>query len=300
MTAMEQSVEQAAELSADRTGADPVHSQREPLGPDSLTWRRFGDLRIALLMLWSGTLQGMHPVISAALIEHSDFFDNAVNRLLRSGGPIVDVVYHGAAAGRAVRGHHDRIEGRDEHGRYYHALHADPYYWAHATFVQSQYVVAEFCGERLSEDDKERLYQESIRWYGQYGLSMRPVPPDYRAFRVYWDRMLTEVLTRTPAIERSPLLSGDPGPSPFPEVPEPVWQLVGPPLVRGLNWVARGLMPEPARRALGWSWSPAEQRSLRVVGEVIRTGFRLLPPSYRLAPRARAAYVRAAAEGRAS
>jgi hypothetical protein len=31
-------------------------------------------------------------------------------------------------------------------------------------------------GEPLSDDDKERLYQESIHWYARYGLSMRPVP----------------------------------------------------------------------------------------------------------------------------
>src|SRR5882724_10479882 len=89
------------------------------LGPDSLTWRRFGDLRISLLMTWAGTLQAMHPVISTALLEHSDVFENPVARLLRSGGPIVDVVYAGPSAGARVRGYHRGIEGVDERGERY-------------------------------------------------------------------------------------------------------------------------------------------------------------------------------------
>jgi uncharacterized protein (DUF2236 family) len=285
----------SVELVSTRPAEPAAEGAREPLGPSSLTWRRFGDLRTALLMVWAGTLQGMHPVISAALLEHSDVFDNPFNRLLRSGGPIVDVVYQGAEAGRRVRGYHDRIDGRDEQGRYYHALQADPYYWAHATFVQTQYVIAEFCGEPLDEAGRERLYQESIRWYGQYGLSMRAVPRDYRGFVEYWEHMVTDVLARTPAIERSPLTRGDPGPAPFPEIPEPVWALVGPPVLRGLSWLARGLLPEPARDTLGWSWTAAEQRRLRLLGSAIRTGFRMLPPRYRLSARARAAFDRAGA-----
>jgi uncharacterized protein (DUF2236 family) len=261
-----------------------------PLGPDSLTWRRFGDLRISLLMTWAGTLQAMHPVISTALLEHSDVFENPVARLLRSGGPIVDVVYAGPSAGARVRGYHRGIEGVDERGERYHALHPEPYYWAHATFLAMQYVVAEYFAEPLSDADKERLYQESIRWYAQYGLSMRAVPPDYAAFLRYWEHTVADVLLESGAIRRSALHGAGPVPPPAPWIPPALWRLLGMPLVGLEMWLARGLLPAAARARLGWRWSAREEWGLRLFGRVVRTAFRLVPPAYRLAPTPRRAF----------
>ncbi|WP_199430880.1 oxygenase MpaB family protein [Qaidamihabitans albus] len=265
-----------------------------PLGPESLTWRRFGDLRTALLIGWAGTLQAMHPVISTALVQHSDVFGNPVNRLLRSAGPIVEVVYRGRPAGTRVRDLHHGIEGSHADGRRYHALNPEPYFWAHATFLATQYVVAERFGDPLSEAEKERLYQESIRWYAHYGMSTRVAPPDYRAFRAYWERMVSEVLVRSAAIERSPLHRGERTPSPFPWLPAPVWAVLGP-VFSGLQmWLARGLLPPAARETLGWDWSAGDERRLRVFAFAVRTVFRLVPAPYRLAPAARRAYREAA------
>ncbi|PRX45401.1 uncharacterized protein (DUF2236 family) [Prauserella shujinwangii] len=261
-----------------------------PLGPESLTWRRFGDLRLALLIGWAGTLQAMHPVISAALVQHSDVFANPVHRLLRSAGPIIDVVYLGRAAGARVRRYHHGIEGDDAEGRRYHALHPDPYFWAHATFVAMQYAAAGYFTAPLSDEEKERLYAESLRWYAQYGLSMRNVPPDYAAFRAYWEHVVCRVLVRTAAIERSPLHRGERTPAPHPWLPAPVWFVAGPVFTGVQMWVARGLLPGPARAALGWRWTAADERALRAFGFAVRTAFRLLPPRLRLVPRARRAY----------
>ncbi|MCZ4586755.1 MULTISPECIES: oxygenase MpaB family protein [Rhodococcus] len=69
-----------------------------PLGPDSLTWHRFGDWRTALLISWSGTLQVMHPVIDAALVQHSTVFDDELARLARSAGPIIRALYDPSGA----------------------------------------------------------------------------------------------------------------------------------------------------------------------------------------------------------
>ena len=38
------------------------HSRRaDPLGPDSLTWKYFGDLRTGMLGVWIGAIQNMYP-----------------------------------------------------------------------------------------------------------------------------------------------------------------------------------------------------------------------------------------------
>ena len=111
-----------------------------PLGPDSLTWRYFGDARGLLFTVRAGVLQAMHPAIDAALLQHSDFLENPINRLLRSAPPILGVVYDGPQAGPTgawVRDQHKTIKGTDSKGRKYHALSPDAFYWAHATFFES-------------------------------------------------------------------------------------------------------------------------------------------------------------------
>ena len=281
-------------MSAPAPVPDPDPDAGRPLGPSSLTWARFGDVRTALLMLWAGTLQAMHPTISAALSEHSAVFDEPVARLLRSARPIARVVYEGDAAGREVRGFHDGVQGVDDAGRPYHALQGDPYFWAHATFVAMQYVVADrLGGDPLDDDARERLYRESVRWYASYGLSMRPVPTTYQDFCAFWDRTVAEVLVRSPAVDRSPLHRGDPGPCPFPGMPMWAWRIAGPAFLAVEQWVARGCWPEPVRERLGVRWTRRDERGFRVGASVLRGVFRVLPWRRRLVPVARAAYERA-------
>jgi uncharacterized protein (DUF2236 family) len=276
-------------MSATLDGAAPT-AELAPLGPDTLTWRRFGDLRTFLVISWAATLQGMHPVISTALVQHSDVFENPLHRVLRSAPPIVDVVYSGAAAGARVRGFHRGVEGVDEHGQRYHALNPEPYFWAHATFLAMQYAVAEYFAEPLTDAEKEQLYQESIRWYAQYGLSMRTVPPDYASFLRYWEHTTADVLVETETIRRSVLHRGGRGPVPFPWIPPPLWTLFGGRLVGLSMWLTRGLLPPAARKTLGWTWSAREERALRLFGGTVRAVFRVIPPAFRLSPGGRRAF----------
>lgn len=278
--------EQAAS-EVQRTGS----REHPPLGSDSLTWRRFGDLRTYLVVTWAGLLQSMHPVISAALLKHSDFFDNPTNRLLRSGPPIADVVYSGGEAGARVRGFHVGVQGRDEDGQPYHALNPGPYYWAHATFVATQYALAGYFTEPLTEAEKKQLYRESINWYAQYGLSMRDVPADYDAFCEYWDQMLAEVLRHTEAIRRSPAANhADPGPPPYEWIPGMVWRILGPNVVALQVWIANGLLPPAARDKLGWTWTGRDERLLRLAGGAVRLVFRFVPTRLRYVSQARNAF----------
>ena len=150
-----------------------------PLGPDSLTWRYFGDWRGMLQGPWAGSMQNMHPQLGAAVIDHSTFFRERWPRLLRSLYPIGGVVFDGDRApitGAEVRDYHIDIKGVDEQGRRYHALNPDVFYWAHATFFVGTIHVAErFCGG-LTEAQKRQLFDEHVEWYRMYGMSMRPVP----------------------------------------------------------------------------------------------------------------------------
>src|SRR6516225_255520 len=99
-----------------------------PLGPDSLTWKYFGDWRGMLQGPWAASMQNMHPQLGAAVVDHSTFFRERWPRLLRSLYPIGGVVFDGDRApvtGAEVRDYHTAIKGVYEQGRRYHALNPD-------------------------------------------------------------------------------------------------------------------------------------------------------------------------------
>lgn len=186
----------------------------EPLGPDSLTWKYFGDWRGLLIALWAGSMQNMHPELGAGVEEHSQFFKERWQRLFRSLYPIGGVVYDGPRAHQTaleVRGYHDTIKGVDKHGRRYHALNPDTYYWAHSTFFVSVILIADNFVGGITEEQKRQLFHEHVQWYRMYDMSMRPVPETWEDFKEYWEHMCTHVLeaTRPPATCSTSAISTD-------------------------------------------------------------------------------------------
>jgi uncharacterized protein (DUF2236 family) len=267
-------------------GESPGPSAGAPLGPGSLTWRYFADVRGVLLAQRAGVLQVMHPAIAAALIDHSDVFENPLGRLIRSAGPILGVVYDedGEATARWVRDQHPPIRGRDARGRRYHALDPDTYYWAHATFFESQIATQELFGTPLTAAEKERLYAESITWYARYGLTMRPVPPDYRAFKRYWRAMLADVLEPT-SIALAAVRTTRELPAPHPAIDGAVWAAMAPLIRRGGPWLTRGTLPPRARELLNGTWSRGDELALASLRALVRGTWPLVPPGFRALPR---------------
>jgi len=214
----------------------------QPLSPDSLTWRYFGDLRGLLLISRVGLLQNLHPGLAAGVQEHSDLFVNPWNRLFRSIPPILAVVYgaeRAPATGVQIRDWHRQIKGVDAQGRRYHALSPELFYWAHATFFEGQIAAQALFGTPLDEAALERLYQESIQWYALYGLPMTTVPADYKAFKVYWQDMLESRLEMT-GVARWYLDGNQPLPAPYAWMRGPLWWLLRPLFDQGARWLAVG------------------------------------------------------------
>ncbi|MDT5305885.1 MAG: hypothetical protein QOE48_1555, partial [Mycobacterium sp.] len=149
--------------SAPREPVDPVNQTPDPpnpLGPDSLTWKYFGDLRTGMMGVWIGAIQNMYPELGAGVEEHSILLREPLQRVARSVYPIMGVVYDGnraARTGAQIKQYHHTIKGVDATGRRYHALNPETFYWAHATFFMLVIKVAEyFCGG-LTEAEKCQL-----------------------------------------------------------------------------------------------------------------------------------------------
>jgi uncharacterized protein (DUF2236 family) len=258
-----------------------------PLGPGSLTWRYLGDARNVLLAGRAGILQTMHPAIDAGVREHSDFFVNPLNRIIRSAGPILGVVYDQdwRATGQTVRDFHRPIKGTMRDGSRYAALDPDTYYWAHATFFEAQIATQELFGTPLSGAEKERLYAESITWYKRYGLSMRPVPRDYSAFERYWQSMFEDVLVATP-IALGAVRTTRKLPAPHPAIDGPAWAAVRPLIGFGAPWLTRGTLPAQAQAILDVNWSRGDELALSGLRRLIRTAWPIVPARFSRLPRA--------------
>ena len=266
-----------------------------PLGPDSLTWKYFGDWRGMLQGPWAGSMQNMHPQLGAAVEEHSTFFRERWPRLLRSLYPIGGVVFDGDRApmtGAEVRDYHASIKGVDAVGRRYHALNPDVFYWAHATFFVGTLIVAErFCGG-ITEAERRQLFEEHIAWYRMYGMSMRPVPRTWEEFGVYWDHMCREVLENNFAARAVLDLRGLAKP-PFAQwLPDWVWRAQRAVLAPFFVWLTVGLYDPAVRELMGYSWSARDEWLHRRFGDLVCAVFRLVPRRRRMHPRARAAWDR--------
>lgn len=270
-------------------------TQPRPLGPDSLTWKYFGDWRGLLIALWAGSMQNMHPELGAGVEEHSRFFEERWQRLFRSLYPIGGVIYDGPRARQTaleVRGYHDRIKGIDKHGRRYHALNPDTFYWAHSTFFVSAILIADnFCGG-IGEAEKRKLFDEHVQWYEMYGMSMRPVPESWEDFQLYWKRMCEDVLEDNKATRDVLEIHDIAKPHFLPWLPDFAWNLVRGQVARNFVWLTVGLYDPPIRERLGYTWTERDERRHRRVGKLINAAFKLVPRDRRYHPRARAGWRR--------
>ncbi|MFG1998932.1 oxygenase MpaB family protein [Spirillospora sp. NPDC048911] len=267
------------------------------LGPDSLTWRYFGDTRMLLVGPRAAVLQNMLPALGQGVLDHSVFFSETFARLKRSAGPILNTVYGGTRAaetGRQVRDYHRDIKGTMPDGSRYHALDPETYFWAHATFLDSMLYGIETFVRPLGEAEKRRIYAESMTWYRMYGVSDRGMPQDWEAFQSYWKHMLEEVVVphKTARYGVGYVTKGLPAP---PKVPAALWRTVSPPLNSVTRFITVGGLHPRMRELLGLPWNDVDERRYQRFAAAVRRldrAWPLLPEAVRYLPQARTAFRR--------
>jgi uncharacterized protein (DUF2236 family) len=248
-----------------------------PLGPDSLTWRYFGDNRMALLGPRAAVLQNMLPALGQGVEDHSVWFAETLARLQRSIPPIFNTVY-GAdpeTSGHEVRDFHKPIKGRLPDGSPYSALNPDTYYWAHACFVEHLITATDTFIRRLSREEKEQIFAESRTWFDRYGVSSRGTPQSYAEFEGYFEHALAErvVAHRTASYGVGYAVKGWPRPK---RVPRAVWWLVRRPVNAISASLTIGGMPPRGREILGLPWDARRERRWQRFSAVCRA----LAPAY--------------------
>lgn len=271
-----------------------------PLGPDSLVWKYFADNRTLLLGPRAAVLQNMLPSLGQGVEEHSVWFAETLARLQRSIPPILRTVYGTEEnnAGITVRDFHRDIKGTMPDGERYSALNPETYYWAHATFVDNVITATNTFIKRLTDEEKEQIFAESITWFARYGVSATGTPRTYAEFREYWEHALSERLVahRTAAYGVGYVTKGWPRPK---KVPAPVWFVLKRPINALSAFITTGGMPERSREILGLPWDERRERRYQRFAATVRAlapVYDRLPAAARLHPIAVSAYKR---EGRA-
>ena len=106
------------------------------MGPGSVLYESYGDRLGFLCAGTTGLLQLMYPALGRGVEEHSAFYDEPLDRLLRSVPQIVSIVFDGdlrPEQARTVRDFHRDIKGSmpaSQGGERYHALDPETFFWA--------------------------------------------------------------------------------------------------------------------------------------------------------------------------
>lgn len=256
-----------------------------PLGPESLTWKHFGDIRSMLILGRAGTLQNMHPVLDAALREHSNFFRDPMDRFDRSIKPIHAMIYEPRPVEHAatVRDFHKPIKGSHADGGRYHALDPDVFWWTHVTFYESIIATQEFFGTPLTDDEKRQLIAEGLSWWRLYGMSERPAFGDPENYQQYWEHMWREVLGRNATTDFAATIHRAKVPAP-PGIPQGLWRLTRLPVMGIGVWVSNATMPPQARELLGYRWTKWDQAAFEIFRRAVRLTWQLAPQRLRYIP----------------
>ena len=266
-----------------------VHRELEgvPLGPDSLLWKYF-DNRMAF-QASAGIKQLMMYGIDAGIAQHSNFFNEIVERTMRSMVQIGDTVFDqqkGAQIGHMIRDKHMGVKGIDATGRRYHALNPQLFADTHLTFVDGVFDVADrFDNHSLTYAEREQLYAESVTWYHQYGVSDRYLPANYAEYKQRSDELADSyVLTETAKAALSYAVKGK---LPRPNiVPQLVWSALGMPMRPGANVMGAVIvsgLPEQVRDKYSKEipYTAVDRAQVQLIEMSVKNGWDKLPAMVR-------------------
>ncbi len=263
-----------------------------PVGPGSLLWATAGDPRSLMTGSTAGIMQLMLPGLGAGVTDHSNFFDDPFDRIYRSIPAIWGTIFvtedeedEPGRRGRTIRDLHTDIKGSDDHGRRYHALDPDIFWWAHATFTWEMLRARElFFARPLTRSQQEQLYAECVTWFRRYGVSERAVPPNLSAFEARFEEICRTELELTPAVSwviapRSKAQSSSSSAAPLPGPLSRLDSVARRANSEVLRLLVYGSMPDTLRRRFDFPWSTADRlafagivAAIRASGPAVRRG----------------------------
>jgi uncharacterized protein (DUF2236 family) len=234
----------------------------------SMARRVHGDRAVGLLYGQRALLIGaLEPLTYTGTMLATNAGDHPFTRLART-AKIQETVFLGTRAEAdkalaAVHRLHERIEGTlpeaagpHPAGAAYSAFDPELMLWTLAVIADSGRAMYEAMVRPLSEAERERLWQDYVRFGELFKLPRGEVPASNREFRAWFDgRLASPDLHATPhALEMAPLVAFE----------QPV-----PPAARAnlaaQNLVIKGTLPPRVREIFGIEWSRTHEAAFRSI-----------------------------------
>ncbi len=186
-------------------------------GPDSVSWQVHGDFTSMLIGGISALLlQALHPLALAGVWDHSNFRQDMLGRLRRTGQFISGTTFGSRQDAQwlidKVRTIHLQVVGTAPDGRPYAASDPDLLTWVHVAEVSS-FLAAHlrYRNPDLSPADQDRYYAEIALIAEQLGA--RDVPRSRQEVAAYLQRLRPQLLCDERSREVLRLLLAAPAPS---------------------------------------------------------------------------------------
>ncbi|MBJ7520148.1 MAG: DUF2236 domain-containing protein [Solirubrobacteraceae bacterium] len=259
-----------------------------PLGPDSVTWRVFGDLTYVLGASRRLLMDVAHPTIAAGVREFSVFQTDPWGRGERTLAMILGVVYgheDALATAQRLREGHQAFRGTTPDGARWSALEPEAFHWVHASIVDGVWTQQRLLGRGWAPREVERFYDEMREVGRLYGVRDRDMPTSWPRFRSWFDEVVADGLERSDMTDAVLHVAAHPTPPPVPILRHrPVWALPGWAGGRLNLLITGGLLPAVLRERLGVRWTPAHQHAFAANAAVLRATVSRLPARLRLLP----------------
>jgi uncharacterized protein (DUF2236 family) len=246
----------------------------------SMARRVHGDRAVGLLYGQRALLIGaLEPLTYTGTMLSTLSGNRPFERLTRT-AKIQETVFLGTreeadAALAKVRRLHETVRGRlpDQAGRFpagtpYSAFDPKLMLWTLAVIADSGRAMYETLVRSLDPEERERLWQDYVRFGELFGLPRSEVPASYREFKSWFDSMLADpdLQVTEHGLEMAPLVAfRQPVPTP----------------ARGnialQNHFVKGTLPARVREIFGIRWSRAHQYSFRAIVAAHRSARRTLP-----------------------
>lgn len=259
-------------------------------GPESFMWE---PIRHSVILLGGGRaalMQLAHPAVAHAIRDHSVVHEDMLGRFIRTMTSAYGVIFGSIeevnGISERVFGIHADISGNlddvpGQEVRRYHALDPEAVFWVGATLFDTVVLVYERMVRPLEMAERDRLVQESGRFWAAFGLAPEACPNNWRDFRGYVEKRIESL---------APLV-GHTARDQAARLFKPQAPLVGP-IFEQLRLITAELLPDSLRRALGMDLSPQERLLARSWMFAVEKCERHLPKRLRYVPAYHAAQQR--------
>jgi uncharacterized protein (DUF2236 family) len=222
----------------------------------------------------------MHPLAFYGTNAHTAAKAKPFQRLVHT-AKVFETVFFGSRdeADQAlafVRRLHERVNGTLPHalgpwpaGTPYSALDPEEMLWGvAATTFDSARAIYETLVGRLSDDERQAMWQEYIRFGELFGMPREVAPATYEGFRAAWDeRIVSDRVFLTDDAREAGYATGF-------QIPVPRQNR---PAMRLLEFQLTGTLPERARQLYGLRWGRADQVAFDAMAIASRRARPLMP-----------------------